>query len=355
MARISLLYSLILLMTLPVAAGVSTVKDKSSHPWLLVTNAAADTVSYVDPDVGVIEKLEVGKAPFGIAVDDNGLAYVATAEGVAIVDIASRTRRALIPYRADTGAPGFGEYRAGGMGIDVSVDGRFIYVGVNLGGEINRLEVIDSLKGQVVASYPIGKRPFDVLLSDDERQVYSIDHDSYSVTAVSLSSEMTRTHEIAPLGYGAFDKPHYAASDRTGSLWLPVQGRVLVRLDPSSGKQQRFPLSAKTHQHGIAISRDGQKLVVVGTGAAGSARKGPSLTVYELETHTETIVSLQRTHEAIVLSQDGRFAYLTGGQSFTGGWDGLSVVDLETGMSRYLQVPDQPLGIVAIPAQVRRN
>ena len=75
MARISLLYSLILLMTLPVVAGgVSTGKDKSSHPWLLVTNAAANTVSYVDPDVGVIEKLEVGKAPFGIAVDDKGLA-----------------------------------------------------------------------------------------------------------------------------------------------------------------------------------------------------------------------------------------------------------------------------------------
>lgn len=280
---------------------------------------------------------------------------MATAEGVAIVDISSRTRRALIPYQANTGPPGFGEYRAGGMGIDVSAGGRFVYVGVNLGNKVNRLEVIDSVKRQVVASYPIGKRPFDILLSDDERHVYSIDHDSYSVTAVNLSSETTQTHEIAPLGYGAFDKPHYAALDSAGNLLLPVQGRVLVKLDPSTGQQHRLPLSAETHQHGIAISRDRRRLAIVGTGAAGSARKGSSLTIYEPETHAERVVPLQNTHEAIVLSRDGRYAYLTGGQSFTGGWDGLSVVDLETGMSRYLHVPDQPLGIVAIPAQDRRH
>ena len=354
-SKFGLLFFLVVLMATAVASGASQVCGECATPWLLVTNAAANTVSYVDPERGVAAKLEVGAAPFAIATDRHGRAYVATAEGVAIVDIRSRKRHDLIPYRSDIGVPDFGEYRKGGMGIDVSADGRLVYVGVYLGEAVSRLEVIDSLKRQVVASYPVGKRPFDVLLSDDEKHVYSIDHDGYSVTAVDLSSGASETHRIAPLGYGAFDKPHYAVFDRNGKLLLPVQGRVLVRLDPADGQQETFPLSADTHQHGIAISEDGQRLAIVGTGAAGGARSGPSMTVYHLDTHSESLFALQRTHEAIALSPDGRYAYLTGGQSLSGGWDGLSVLDLDTGVSRLLPVPDQPLGIVVIANPYKRH
>ena len=116
-----------------------------------------------------------------------------------------------------------------------------------------------------------------------------------------------------------------------------------------------FPLSADTHQHGVGISEDGRRLVIVGTGTAGSARKGPSITVYDLETHAESVFTLQRTHEAIVLSAGGRYAYLTGGQSFTGGWDGVSVLDLERKVARYLTVPGQPLSLVTIANPASRK
>ena len=345
--------AIVLLTTL--SQVVLAEEHANGHPWLLVSNAAADTVSYIDPRRGVISGLQVGKAPFGIATDDRGRAYVATAEGVVVLDIASRTRLALIPYTAEIGPPGFGEYRKGGMGIDVSADGRFIYAGVYLGEQVNQIEVIDSLRGEVIASYPIGKRPFDVLLSADGRFVYSVDHDSYSITRVDLTSGTTNQIEVAPLGYGAFDKPHYGVFDGKGRLFLPVQGQALVVLDPVNENSEVYPLSADTHQHGVAITSDGSRLVIVGTGAAGGARQGPSLTLYDLHTNEETLLPLARTHEEVALSKDGRYAYLTGGQSFTGGWNGLSVVDLETTQTRFIEVPDQPLGIVTIPVQDREG
>lgn len=321
---------------------------ESTHPWLLVTNAAGDAISYVDPELGVVTQLVVGTAPFGIATDRQGRAYVATAEGVAVVDIAARRRIVLISYQADIGPPAFGEYRNGGMGIAVSDDGRLIYVGVYLGDADSRLEVIDSLQRKSVASYPVGKRPFDVLLSHDEQRVYNIDHDTYTVTAIDLETGGAEIYPIAPLRYGVFDKPHYAVFDPAGRLLLPVQGRALVRLDPANGRQDVYPLSADTHQHGVGISEDGRMLVIVGTGAAGSAGKGPSITLYDLESRMESVFPLQRTHEEVALSSDGRYAYLTGGQSLSGGWDGISVFNLERKEIRYLPVPDQPLALVTI-------
>ena len=94
---------------------------------LVVTHASARHISFVDPVHGPVARVEVGAAPWDLAVAPNGLAYVSTAEGVAVVDVRRRERVALIPYRAAVGDPTFGEYRAGGMGIALAAGGRLIY------------------------------------------------------------------------------------------------------------------------------------------------------------------------------------------------------------------------------------
>ena len=154
---------------------------------------------------------------------------------------------------------------------------------------------------------------------------------------------------VAPLGRAAFDKPHYAALSSDGHLLMPVQGRVLVNLDPSSG-QITTTLTANTHQHGVALTPDGQKLLIVGTGPAGSATGAASLSIFDLTAASETIVPLARPHEMVAISPDGREAYLTGGYTFAnGGWDGLTIVDLRTLAVRELMVPDRPQDIVVLP------
>ena len=330
----------------------STATLRSSSPFtLLVTNSLARQVSFVDSERGVTTQIDVGAAPWGIALASDGRAYISTAEGIAVVDVQKRQRLALVPYRAPVGTPSTGEYRSGGMGIAVAPDGKQVYVGVYLQNSPNHLEVLDTQQMAISGVARVGVRPFDVLSSRAGDQVYVLDHDSYSVSVVDAEKLTTNTLAVTPLGNGAYDKPHYAALAPDGHLWLPFQGRVLVNLNPQSGKFTTSSLSADTHQHGIALTPDGRHLLIIGTGRAGEAVHGPSLTIVDTTTLKEEIVPLSRPHEKIVVSPDGRLAVLTGGYLLDGGWDGLTLIDLQTHVQHEIAVPAHPLDAVVIGPQ----
>lgn len=317
----------------------------SKSDVLLVTQFKAHHLAYVDSQKGVIARVKVGRAPYGVAIDKDGHAYVATAEGVAVVDIRSRLRTALIPYQSSLSGAQWGEYRQGGMGVAVSPDGKTVAVGVNRGNRAGQLEIISTQSQTVTASVPIGIRPFQVLFSNEGHEIYSMDHDSYSVTAYNLNDRSVRVFDVAPLGYGGFAKPHYAAISAEGNLLLPIQGRTLIQLNPKTGEQTQISLSARTHQHGVALSNDASTLFIVGTGPAGEVSGAAVLTRINLRDGRETHLPLHADHEQIVLSDDGKIAYLTGGNSFTEGWNGISVIDLTRNKIQSIQVDKQPLGI----------
>lgn len=341
-----------------VGAGVSTAFAPAPLPaaetafTLLVTNAAGRSVSFIDLPDGRVTPVEVGVAAWGLALAPDGQAYVATGDGVAVVDTAKRARVATVPYAAPV-APGmFGEYRPGGMGIAVSPDGRFVATGVYLPDGLSRVELLDTRLRTVIGSAEVGVRPFDVLFSRDGREIYSIDHDSFTVTVVDRVTLATRTIDVAPLGGAGgngFEKPHYAALAPNGHLLLPYQGQALVDLDPTAGTFTTMALRANTHQHGVTLSRDGSRLFIVGTGPAGSATGGPDLSVVDLATGEERIYPLDRPHECVALSADESVAWLTGGFTFAdGGWDGLTAVELKGGTTREVAVPDRPLAIAVV-------
>ena len=167
----------------------------------------------------------------------------------------------------------------------------------------------------VIASVPIGVRPFQVIVSGDGRAVYTIDHDTFTVTVVDTTTYAARTLPVEPLGNGGWDKPYYAALRGDGHRLLPFQGRTLADLDPASGKAVALPMQANTHQHGLTLSPDGQHLLIVGTGRAGDARGAPRLIILNLATMVEEHIALSRSHEQAALSPDGCLAYVTGGHT----------------------------------------
>lgn len=330
-------------------APAAALPGFSTHR-LAATDSQGQHVSLVDPVRGGAIQIEAGVAPWGLVQAGQRL-YVATAEGIAVIDLNRLERLALVPYQTEVGPPKYGEYRPGGMGIAAAPDGRQVYVGVYVPGEASRLEILETETLTIVESVPVGIRPFDVLTSVDGHEVYTIDHDSYSVTVVNPTTLSTRTLDVAPLGRGAFDKPHYAALATDGHLWLPFQGQILVKLDPVSGRFDSLPLTANTHQHGVALSPDGRYVLIVGTGAAGGAKAGASLTIFDSQAMTEEVIPLTRPHEDITVSPDGRYAYLTGGYLLADGWQGLTVVDLQQRTFKELDVAGYPLDIVILPLQ----
>ncbi|MER7193035.1 hypothetical protein [Streptomyces flaveolus] len=331
----------------------SSPTDRTPAGSLIVADFGSDTVTFVDPDRGASGSTEVGTAPYGLVVGQDGRAWVATSEGVAVVDTGTRQRLARIPYRSDgIGEPAYGEYRGGGMGIALAPDGRHVYVGVNRPDGDGALEVIDTRTLEVTGSAEVGRRPFDVDVSRDGREVYVTNHDSFDVTVVTARSLRTRRIEVAPYGteggLGSWLKPHYAAvRGSDGKLLLPFEGERLVVVDPGTGAARVERMTARTHQHGVTITADGT-LLVVGTGAIDPARhEGPSLTVRTARGQ-EKVIPLDGPHEGITVSRDGRRAYVTGGFTRDGYWNGITVVDLDSGRTRRLEAGERPLGIAVL-------
>ncbi|MFJ6697107.1 YncE family protein [Streptomyces sp. NPDC091272] len=319
---------------------------------LLVADFDADTVTFVDPARGPVGSVRVGTAPYGLVVGKDGRAWVATAEGVALVDTRTRTSLGRIPYRTKADGPAtMGEYRAGGMGIALAPDGSRVYVGVNVPGGRGVLEVIDARARKVVDSVAVGRRPFDVDVSADGREVYATGHDSYDVTAVRTDTLRARRMEVAPYGteggLGSWLKPHYAAvRPSDGRLLLPFEGERLAVLDPRTGRVTVEPMTANTHQHGTALTPDGT-LLVVGTGPVTGDDDEASLTI-RTPSGAERVVPLDGPHEDVTVSRDGRTAYVTGGFTREGGWDGITAVDLDSGSTRKLPAGVRPLGVAVL-------
>ncbi|WP_345283002.1 hypothetical protein [Streptomyces gulbargensis] len=341
----------------PTAAAPSvpvpvTPSGKAAPGTLLVADFGADTVTFVDPARGATGSVRVGTAPYGIAVGADGRAWVATAEGVAVVDTASRSRLALIPYRTATGPVTTGEYRGGGMGIALAPDGRRVYVGVNVPGGHGALEVIDTAALRVTDAVPVGRRPFDVDVARDGSEVYATGHDSFDVTVVTADTLRPRRVEVAPYGteggLGSWLKPHYAAvRPADGQLLLPFEGERLAVVDPRTGRTDIEPMTADTHQHGATVTADGT-LLTVGTGPVDPDEgRGPSLTV-RTPAGEERVYPLDGPHENVAVSRDGRTAYVTGGFTRDGYWDGLTAVDLGSGQTRRIPAGSRPLGIVVL-------
>lgn len=304
-----------------------------------------DALALVDPNSGVISTVRVGASPWDVAVAGNR-AYVSAARHVAVVDLRSRRVLARIPYRTPVPRVERGEYRAGGMGIVADAPRRRVYVGVNAAdGGAGALELLDTRRLRNLGSVRTGIRPFDVLLASGGGNVYTVDHDSYGVTAVNVATRRARFLPVAPLGRGAFDKLNYGAVDAAGRLLLPINGEVLAVLDPATGRVDTRPMRSRIHQAGVTLSRG--RLLTVGAEALDPGSR-PNLSIYDVGARRERVLPLRRPHEAIAVSRDGRLAYLTGGYT-RGGWSGISVVTLATGRVRELPLPAPPLGIATLP------
>ncbi|WRH26588.1 hypothetical protein GC088_15025 [Arthrobacter sp. JZ12] len=341
----------------PEPAPSKVPAPQPSNPALIaVTDAAGDSLLLVDPgdaEEPVVGSITVGQAPWDVYATE-GMAFVSTAEGVAVVDVGKQRRTALIPYLNAPQRLAYGEYRPGGTGIVASADGTTAYVAVLRTDGTSVLERIDVTAGRVTGSVEVGLRPFDILMSPDGSEVYTVDHDSFSVHVVDTETLKARRIEVAPFGteggLASWEKPHYAALDSRGRLLLPFQGLVLAVVDPSSGAVAVEEMIANSHEHGAALA-DG-RLLVVGTGPFGSATGQPNLTLRDLGTGAERVLPLDRLHENALAWTDpasGRdYALLSGGYTRDGYWSGITVVDLQTLELREIEVPGRPQALAAV-------
>lgn len=342
----------------PSSPSAGPSREEPEAFLVLATDALSDELLWVDPanrENPVTGSVVVGQAPWDVYATE-GHAYVSTAEGVAVVDLEDRRRTAVIPYANAPGRLDYGEYRPGGTGIVASPDGRTVYVAVLRADGTSVLEKMDVAAGRTVDTVEVGLRPFDILLSADGSEVYTIDHDSFSVHVVDAGTFAARRIEVAPFGttggLASWEKPHYGAIDDDGNLLLPYQGLALAVVDPQTGAVNVEDMTANSHQHGTALAEN--FLLVVGTGAFGNATGEPNLTLRDLRTGEEEVLPLTRLHENVVMwthpVSGQEFALLSGGYTRDGFWPGITVVNLETKEHHELAVPGRPQALAVVPS-----
>lgn len=231
-------------------------------------------------------------------------------------------------------------------------DGSAVYVAVLTDTETTHLEVFDVGRGAFTGSVQVGWRPFDVVVAPDGSWVATIDHDSFTVTVVDPASLRATKHEIAPFGteggLASWEKPHYGAVEPDGTILLPVQGKVVVRLNPLTGESSTIPSTANSHAHGTALA--GRLLLTAGTGAFGNADGAPNLSVLDPDTGVERIAPLDVPHETVAAwtSDSGdEWAVVAGGNTRDQGWDGITFVRLSDFQQRRLAVPGYPQVVVS--------
>ncbi len=345
---------------------------------LLASLARAAEIAVIDPalpdEAAVVQTIHVGAAPWGVGVHAaSGTAYAATAEGLAVVDLAAGSRTALVPYDRPAPRISSGEYRPGGLGLAVSPDGSRVYVAVTTGDGADTLEIYDAVPGGAdgaggaggaegagsgatavfVGSVPVGARPFDVLVAPDGSWAATVDHDGFTISVVDAVSLDVVPHTVAPFGteggLASWEKPHYGAVDADGTILLPYQGLVVARLDPRTGAVTTVPSAANSHAHGTALA--GRELLTVGTGAFGTATGEPNLSILNLDTGAERVVPLAPPHETVAVWRDAggdAYAAVAGGNTRDAGWDGLTIVSLADLSVRALPVAGYPQVVVPV-------
>ena len=333
--------------------------EEPTRELLLASLGRGDEVAVIDPALegadAVTSRIRVGAAPWGVGVHGE-TGYAATAEGLAVVDLSAGERTALVPFSHPAARIETGEYRPGGLGLAVAPDGSRVYVAATADGSANWLEVFDTERGEFVGSVEVGARPFDVLVAPDGSWAATVDHDGFSVTVVDAESLAATTHRVAPFGteggLASWEKPHYGAVAADGSIYLPYQGLVVVRLDPATGETTTIQSAANSHAHGTALA--GTLLVTVGTGSFGNASGAPSLSILDIETGEERTVPLDPPHETVAVWHDaeGRaFAAAGGGNTRDEGWDGITLVALDDLAKREIPIPGYPQAVVSFTSR----
>lgn len=299
---------------------------------LLVANRGSGDLTILDPADGrLIGRVAVGEGPWDVVVAPDGRrAYVSVRLGVAVVDLAGEQ----VVQRIGT------SFEA--QGLALTPDGQTLYVGSRAGRTVARIDVDSTF----ATDLPAGDWVMGLAISPDGRWVLAPGHYSRSLTVIDAAEGRVARHlTVDPLGPGPFNLPHYAViSPDSRYAYLPFQGRAIARVTLGTWAVEYFPLSIDAHQHGLAISPDGRRLYVVNVDRHQSLSEIDTADFRELRR-----IPLIGPHERIILSPDGRTAFLSGGYTLDG-QDIVTVIDLVREQVRTLPSGGTlPTGLALVP------
>ena len=250
----------------------------------------------------VLAQVPVGSTPGFAATPPPGAAaagqrlYVANrAAGVlTVVDTATHAVRGTIPI--DDGPPQY---------VAFSPDGTRAYVSVfseqNNQNTVNRVVVVDTLRGRVVASIPVGTRPYALAVTPDATgsEVWVPNHDAASISIIDTATNtVTKTLPVAP-------NPHWVAFSPDGKFAYTAnhESNLITVLDVATTTVVG-EVRVGSSPHSVAVSPT-EPLV------ANVNYDSHSVSVIDTRTNTvtTTITHVGAHPQALAWAPDGRHLY----------------------------------------------
>jgi serine/threonine-protein kinase len=277
-------------------------------PVWAVSAAPVETMYAILPRSGAIAEVDVGQrqvsrilpvAPvadprFGVVSPDGASLYLASWEGVSVIDTSSNKVSRLIPLLREPAGSWF-------LGpIALSPDGAFLYVttlGTHQSDHKDTLTVIDTATFETVSVIPLGFRPSDMAVTRDGAVYVALDA-SYAVWRINPAArEVVATIRVrrAPL--------HLAANPDGASLYVLTPASLEVISTASDSITASVVMDGGAPQD-VAVTPDGREVLVTATG--GRMKVVDAAT---MEVAAEIDVSNDGIGQVLVTA-NGRFAYV---------------------------------------------
>lgn len=267
----------------------------SAPSYAYVTNSEADTVKVLDTSTNsVVDTIDVGKAPVGVAVAAGGeLVYVANSgeDTVSIID-------------AETDAvEGTVEVGSQPRYLAVTPDGKRVYVANASSGNAS---VIDTETRNVIKTIPIGSDPQRVAVTPDGAYVYVTDGYGEDVAIVSTATDEV----VADLPSPAF--PSDVVIPARGGFAYVAYKEVLgsfggVSAIDGSTLSEAWSLGIGGSPYGIIASPDGTRVYL--------GHLSGEISV--IEPATEQVLALIGATAggyAMAITPDGKYVYSLGSE-----------------------------------------
>ncbi len=256
------------------------------------TNRDDNNVSVVDLETNtVITHIEVGYAPYGVAVSPDGdTVYVTSKEnGISMIDAAANTLTGNIPVFVDT--------------LAVSPDGKKLY---GLSRDEETLMSIDIASGSILDSVEVGLAPHGIAVNNEGTRIYVSSLDDGTVRVIdALSMGVIATVVVTEPGDSVWDvevspcgSKVYAVSSASCKLTV-IDGQTNSIIGSHFYLPELFVSPCY-----LAVSPDGQRIAL--SDVAQSPR-----TIYLIDSQSLEVLSqfyAQRPSD-LSFTADGSFVY----------------------------------------------
>jgi len=277
-------------------------KEVTQQGLFYVPNAGEGTVSVIDPDDNkVVDTISLGtkQASHGIALSlDGKTLYTGTGfEGKSLIVIDTETKETINEIKFNEGV----------HGIDISADGRYLYVSLNPGlGQkgMGGLAILKTDTMEKIAEVETDSGPAHVAVTPDGSQVWVANVNAGTVSVIDTKTNtLVKTIKVG-------DVPNEVAVSPDGK-WVFVANveSDLVSVIDIETLQVVKSVQAGDGPHGVTVSPNGTELWV-------SSRNSFDVTIIDTATlERKAIIPTGGSANHVAFSQNGDWAYVTNQRS----------------------------------------